>query len=212
MKGKTIVVWFSSGAASAVAAKKTLELYGKDNKVIIVNNPIKEEDNDNIRFLHDVEEWLGVNIFYAINPKYNTCSTVDVWDKAKYMSGVAGAPCTKFLKKHARYEWEKNNHADYHVLGFTADEKKRHERFILTERENVLPVLIDLNITKEDCFKIIQDAGIDLPRVYSMGYPNANCIGCVKSSSQVIGQLLGRIIQRYSNKGVNNLERLDVNC
>ena len=55
---KHIAVWFSCGAASAVAAKKTLELY-PDAKVSILNNPIKEEDDDNRRFLRDVETWLG---------------------------------------------------------------------------------------------------------------------------------------------------------
>lgn len=183
MIDKTIVVWFSSGAASAVAAKKTIEKYGKENKILIVNNPVKEEDKDNLRFLNDVEKWLGVKIEFAVNSKYPSCSAVDVWNKNKYMSGVAGAPCTKFLKKHARYEWEKSNHADFHVLGFTLDEKKRHEKFILLERENVIPVLIDEKVTKEDCFKIIKDAGIELPKIYSLGYPNANCIGCVKSAS-----------------------------
>ena len=43
VKGKDIVVWFSCGATSAVAAKVTIEKYGKDNNVRIVNNPIKEE-------------------------------------------------------------------------------------------------------------------------------------------------------------------------
>ena len=103
--------------------------------------------------------------------------------KRKYISGVLGAPCTQELKKKARQEWETNNPHDYIVLGFTSDEKKRHDRFILTERQNVLPVLIDENISKQDCFKIIQEAGIKLPEIYSMGFPNANCVGCVKSSS-----------------------------
>jgi hypothetical protein len=53
-KGETIVVWFSCGAASAVAAKKTIELYGETNIIRIVNNPIKEEHEDNQRFLKDV--------------------------------------------------------------------------------------------------------------------------------------------------------------
>ena len=39
--GKKITVWFSCGAASAVAAKKTIELYGESNEIILVNNPIK---------------------------------------------------------------------------------------------------------------------------------------------------------------------------
>ena len=76
------------------------------------------------------------------------------------MSGVAGAPCTTELKKNARYLWEKENKPDYHVLGFTFDEVKRHERFIISERENVLPVLIDNRITKSDCYKILQEQGI----------------------------------------------------
>ena len=180
---KTIVIWFSCGAASAVAAKKTIEKYGGSHNIRVVNNPVKEEHGDNTRFLKDCEKWLGVSIESAINSKYPSCSIYDVFYKRKYISGVLGAPCTQELKKKARQEWETNNPHDYIVLGFTSDEKKRHDRFILTERQNVLPVLIDENISKQDCFKIIQEAGIKLPEIYSIGFPNANCVGCVKSSS-----------------------------
>jgi hypothetical protein len=45
-------------------------------------------------------------------------------------------------------------------------------------------------ITKKDCFKIIEKAGIKLPIIYSLGYPNANCIGCVKSSSPTYWNLV----------------------
>ena len=99
------------------------------------------------------------------------------------MSGPLGAPCTLELKKYARQEWEKLNSCDWHVLKFTAEEKNRHDRFVLTERSNLLPILIDEGITKARCFSILQSAGIALPRIYSMGYPNANCIGCVKATS-----------------------------
>jgi PP-loop superfamily ATP-utilizing enzyme len=183
LKEKTIVVWFSCGAASAVAAKKTLERYGRDNLVRIVNNPIAEEDNDNRRFMIDVQDWLGVEIETATNYKFPSSSCVEVWDKRRFMSGPKGAPCTKELKKNARQQWEDRNHHDFMVLGFTADEKKRHERFILTERSNVLPVLIDAGITKQECYGILRSAGVTLPRVYALGYPNANCIGCVKATS-----------------------------
>lgn len=68
-------------------------------------------------------------------------------------------------------------------LGFTADEKHRFDRFIKTERENVLPILIDAGVTKAQCFELIREAGIRRPRIYALGYPNANCIGCVKATS-----------------------------
>jgi hypothetical protein len=43
--------------------------------------------------------------------------------------------------------------------------------------------LIDANASRMDCFAAIGKAGIDLPQTYLRGYPNANCIGCVKASS-----------------------------
>lgn len=181
--GDTIAVWFSCGAASAVAAKKTIEIFGDKATVRIVNNPIKEEDEDNRRFLKDVEAWLGMPIEFALNPRYPNASCVEVWNDRRFMSGTMGAPCTLELKKKARQHWEQTNHADWHVLGFTVDEKKRSDNFMLTERPNLLPVLIDEGITKADCFRIIQEAGIELPRVYKLGYPNANCLGCVKATS-----------------------------
>jgi len=94
-----IVVWFSCGAASAVAAKKTIELYGRTHNIRIVNNPIAEEDTDNTRFLHDVESWLETTIEFATHPKYPEASCVDVWDDKKFMSSPYGAPCTSTLKK-----------------------------------------------------------------------------------------------------------------
>ena len=183
MSKEMIAVWFSCGAASAAAAHLTLQRYGDDYDVRIINNPIAEEDDDNERFLKDVEAWLGVNIERTINEKYPTASAVDVWERRKFMSGVAGAPCTLHLKKEARQQWEAVNKPDWHVLGFTYEEVNRHERFIKTERENVLPVLIDAKMAKADCYMLLRENGIKPPRVYEMGYPNANCIGCVKATS-----------------------------
>lgn len=182
-KGDTIVVWFSCGAASAIAAKETLRMYGGICKVRIVNNPVEDEDPDNKRFLRDCEKWLGKEIEFATNPKFPTNSCVDVWSKHKFMSSPYGAPCTMELKKNARKVWEANNHHDFLVLGFTSEEENRFKRFRMTERENILDVLISQGISKPDCFLRIMEAGIDLPAIYKRGYPNANCIGCVKAAS-----------------------------
>jgi len=181
--GDTITVWFSCGAASAVAAHETLRLYGDQCDIRIVNNPVAEEDKDNVRFLRDVEQWLGVKIETATNTKYPNASAVEVWEARAYMSGIAGAPCTQELKKKARQQWERVNSSDWIVLGFTADEKNRHDNFVLSERGDLLPVLIDQGITKGDCYNFLLSEGLILPRIYRLGYPNANCIGCVKATS-----------------------------
>lgn len=138
--------------------------------------------------MKDVEKWIGQKIILAGNKNFPSNSAFDVWEKRKYMAGVKGAPCTSLLKKEARYQFEKAQEdqgdvIDWHVLGFTYDEKKRHEDFIISERENVLPILIENELTKEDCFDVLHDAGILLPYIYLLKYPNANCIGCVKATS-----------------------------
>ncbi len=182
-QGDVIAVWFSCGAASAVAAKKTIELYGDIATIRVLNNPIKEEHEDNRRFLKDVEQWLGVEIEQVINPATPTTSCVEAWALENFMAGRWGASCTLHLKKRARQHWENNNPSDWLVLGYTAEEQKRSNKFISFQRDALLPILIDAGITKEDCFKILVEAGIDLPMMYKLGAPNANCIGCVKASS-----------------------------
>lgn len=208
MRKETIAVWFSCGAASAVAAKKTLEIYGDIANVRIMNNPVSDEDSDNRRFLKDIEKWLGVEIEEVRSSKYPNQSCIEVWDDRKFMSNRHGAPCTLELKKKARQEWEARNKFDWLVLGFTAEEKKRHERFVLTERKNLLPILIDAGITKQMCFEYLLREGIDLPRVYLQGYPNANCLGCVKASSPTYWNHVRKVHPAVFNQRSSQSRRL----
>lgn len=176
------VVWFSCGAASAVAAKLAIE-HLPDHDVRIVNHPVMEEDPDNRRFLADVSAWLGRPVEDSRNSAFPAATCDSVWKREKGMAFPHGAPCTRFLKIQAGQQWETINKPDWHVLGFTAEEKRRHDRFVLTERSNVIPLLIDHGMTKDDCADYIRSAGLKLPAIYDQGYPNANCKGCVKATS-----------------------------
>jgi len=179
--GDRIAVWFSCGAASAVALKETVARY-PDCQIVACNNFIAEEDSDNRRFLKDVSEWTGVEIIDVRNPLYPSGSCVDVWEDRQFMSGVAGAPCTQELKFKARLKWEQYNYSQWVVMGFHAGESDRHED-LQKSIPTLLPVLIDAGYDKGDCFRLIMEAGIELPRMYRLGYPNANCPGCVKATS-----------------------------
>ncbi|EBV2940855.1 hypothetical protein AB1226_001013 [Salmonella enterica subsp. enterica] len=193
MNRPTIAVWFSCGAASAVAAKLTLEKYGKTHNVRVLNNPIVEEDEDNRRFLHDVEKWLGVKVETVTHPLFPVGSAVEVWEHERYMSGPSGASCTRALKRRARLLWEKHNHCDALVIGLTAEEQRRIDNFNRdrTDKDPVmLPVLADAGMTKQGCFDVLAKEGIRPPAIYSFGFPNANCIGCVKSASPTYWNLV----------------------
>lgn len=196
--GCTIAVWFSCGAASAVAAKLAIEEYGSRCNVRVINSPIAEEVEDNRRFLADVEQWIGQKIELAVNPMYPCGSAVEVWGERKAMSFASGyAPCTEELKKKPRQVWESLNlfnfdNSNWLVLGFTSDERARHERFVLTERNNLLPLLLERNISKVDCWHLLIEAGIELPEMYRKGFLNANCVGCVKATSPTYWNMVRR--------------------
>ncbi len=193
MSKPVIAVWFSCGAASAVAAKLTIEKYGSTHEIKMCNNPIAEEDSDNRRFLKDVEKWLGVTCEEITHPMFPSSSAVEVWEHKQFMSGPKGAPCTDVLKRQARLMWERFNKCDFLVLGLTHDEQWRIDNFN-SARTGKDPVMIaplaDAGLTKQDCFDIISAAGIKLPHIYSLGFPNANCIGCVKSTSPTYWNLV----------------------
>lgn len=206
----TIVVLFSCGAASAVAIQETYRRYGLTHRIRVVNNPVVEEGEDNRRFLCDVERWLDIKIEVVVHPKYPNASAEEVWDRNRAMSFPHGAPCTRILKKEARQIWEASNTFDHLVLGFGAEEKDRHNAFVLTERSNVLPVLIEAGLTRQDCFEIIVQAGIEPPAAYALGYPNANCRGCVKATSPTYWNHVRKVDPEVFARRAEQSRRLNV--
>lgn len=94
------------------------------------------------------------------------------------------APCTNWLKKRVRKEWEQEN-SSYdltYVWGFDMQEKNRAEKIVEAnpQAKHEFP-LIEQNLSKEEVHGLF-DRTFSFPRpvMYDMGYPNNNCIGCVK--------------------------------
>lgn len=174
-----VVVWFSCGAASAVAAKIVMGGWD-DHEVIVAYCDTGSEHPDNQRFLKDCEAWLGQPI-RVLRGKYP--DTWAVFERHRYLSGVKGARCTIELKKRVRQDFERP-FEDVQAFGFDSTERHRANRFREQNPEvKLLTPLIDAGLTKVDCFRIIQEAGIELPAMYRLGYRNNNCIGCVKGQS-----------------------------
>jgi hypothetical protein len=95
------------------------------------------------------------------------------------------------MKKVPRFEFQRAN--DIHVFGYTADEPKRFEEFAERNPELKLEwILRDNWIRKKDCYRILRQAGIELPRMYSLGFEHNNCAGCVKSKSPAYWQRVAR--------------------
>lgn len=174
-----VVCWFSCGAASAVATKFAIKKHSGED-LIIASCVVDNEHTDNERFLKDCEAWFGLPILRLRSEKFGDCW--DVWEKTKYLVGPQGARCTVEMKKKVRQKFQKIS--DKQVFGFTLEEKNRATRFKKQNPEVDLETpLITLRFSKQDCFEIIKDAGLELPEMYKLGYKNNNCIGCVKGGA-----------------------------
>ena len=173
-----IICWFSCGAASAFASYLTLKKYNYSPNIELVYCRVKEEHEDNLKFLQEFSKKINKEIKIIQNEKYDG-SIYNVFNSVKFIKGPTGAPCTKFLKKEVRQKYQK--HGDLQIFGYTIEETNRADRFIDSNNEVACSFpLIDNKITKQQCKDFITDLNITLPRMYRLGYSNNNCVGCVK--------------------------------
>jgi hypothetical protein len=167
------VSWFSAGVSSFIACyleKETID------KIMYIH--IDDQHEDTMRFLRDCEKALGKKIEILQSP-YKSVSRVI--QQFRYINGVAGATCTRILKKRVRKEWEYGKTDLTYVWGYDISERHRAERLqeAFLEHKHLFP-LIDRGLTKEDCHGLCSSLGIKRPKMYDLGYRNNNCIGCVK--------------------------------
>lgn len=184
MKNK-IIGWWSGGITSAVACKLAIDLYGKENvRIIFIDT--KNEDDDTYRFMKDCESWYDIEIetITGIGKKYE--SIQDVWIKNKSLNVARGAICSSSLKKDVRVKWEKDNEWEHQVFGFELDEYKRAKSMTLNypKTKSIYPLMM-YGLSKKDCIKIVEEANIQVPKMYSLGFLNNNCFktGCVQGGT-----------------------------
>ena len=171
-----VVSWFSCGAASAYATYLAHEQYG--DRLEAVYCRVAEEHPDNLKFLKQFEEKTKIPVKIIGDDKHDY-SIYNVFLSRKFIKGQIGAPCTSVLKKDVRKKYQRDD--DIQIFGYTIDEQHRADRFIDSNNEvHTDFILIDNGITKEECMDWFTSMGFDMPTMYKLGYPNNNCVGCVK--------------------------------
>lgn len=176
---RRIISWFSCGAASAIATKLTLSDYPE---AIPVYCETGQEHEDSKRFMADCVCWFNNQITCIRSEEYS--DTWDVWEKTRWLAGIDGARCTTELKVKPRLDFQRPD--DIHVFGYTADaaDKKRADRLRDTYPElTIWTPLIDKGITKYSTLAMLENAAIDIPVPYRLGFHNNNCKTCVKATS-----------------------------
>lgn len=146
---------------------------------------IDDHHEDNKRFISDCEKAIGKEIKVIKSSEYRSVEDA-VRAFGGFKAGNGFAPCTNWLKKRVRKQWEEE-HKDCeitYVWGFDASKRERNraENTVesMPEFEHEFP-LIDKGLTKEEVHGLFYSLfDFDRPKMYDLGYPNNNCIGCVK--------------------------------
>lgn len=145
----------------------------------------KNEDEDTYRFRGDCEAWYGDKIYSITNIGNKYQSVQEVWRKHKSLNVATGAVCSTMLKRKAREDWQKVHEFTYQVFGFEFEKKEMNRALGLSvNHPNSKPIfpLLMFGYNKKDCIRIIEQQGIDIPRMYKYGFINNNCFrtGCVQ--------------------------------
>lgn len=204
---KLKVCWISAGISSFVAGyleKDTID------KFIYID--IADQHPDSIRFIKDCEKALGKGIEVLKSAEYDSVEDAIRAAGVIRMARTGFAPCTAYLKKRVRKQWE-HDHADYeitYVWGFDLNEKHRAENVTETmfEFKHEFP-LIENSITKQDCHAMSARLGVKRPAMYDFGYNNNNCIGCVKGGMGYWNKIRVDFPDVFASRA--KLER-DLNC
>ena len=170
-----IVSWFSAGVSSAVATKMAIDDIDK-----IIYTHIDDQHPDTMRFVNDCEQWFGRKIT-VMQSAYGDVEKTLL--SQRYINGVAGAPCTKLLKKRVRKDWEMQHEGVglTYIWGMDCTETQRLDRLreSMPNQKHRCP-LIEQSISKEHAHEILEASGIARPVMYDLGYHNNNCVGCIK--------------------------------
>lgn len=194
------LVQFSGGVGSWATAKRVRERMDGDDTLTLLFADTQMEDEDLYRFLEEAAENVQGNLVKIADGR-------DVWEIFEHVKFIGNAridPCSKILKRELLKAWIEENREPASTvvyLGIDWTEIHRYERAVprwkpwnlqapLTE-----PPLLD----REEIFEQLKQEGIEVPRLYKMGFPHNNCGGfCVKAGAGQFAHLLKMFPERFA--------------
>ena len=172
------VCWISAGVSSFIAGWLV-----RDTVDEFIYIDVADQHSDSIRFIRDCEKALQKPIKILGSSQYrNVEECIRTFGSVRNIHNHF-YPCTGWLKKRVRKEWEEKHKGESitYVWGMDMNEQHRADRLIegMPQFEHEFP-LIDKGLTKAEAHGILATLGIKRPIMYDMGYSNNNCIGCVR--------------------------------
>lgn len=196
---KKYLVRVSGGRSSAMALKRTIEKFGKENTVGIFADT-KTEDEDLYRFLAELEVALDLKVTRIGDGR-------NIWElfkDEKFIGNHRFDVCSRVLKRDLIDKWVRDNFEvkPVVVLGYDWSEPHRIEsarkRFESDGFETWFPLAEAPYLLDDDHNTWLREIGVEPPRLYEMGFSHNNCGGaCVKAGQYQWKLLYQKMPERY---------------
>lgn len=193
------VVSFSGGVGSWMAAKRVAEKHGTERLHLLFTDT-KIEDEDLYRFLYEAAENVGGTLHIIEDGR----DPFQVFKDVRLMGNSQKDPCSRILKRELADKWIAENFTPETVrvyLGIDWTESHRYETTAKLKKpwQYFAPLCEKPYITKNDIFRILKDEGIEIPRLYKMGFQHNNCGGfCIKAGQAQFQKLWLEMPERYA--------------
>jgi len=192
------IVSLSGGVSSAVAADLVINKHGKEN-VTLWFADTSWEDEDLYRFLGDLEKRWGLSILYYRDGR----TPLEVFENENIIPNTRVAPCTRILKIDPFVKFLKAHEKPVTVhLGIGWDETHRMDA-PRRNYEALAGVSVEFPLLWKPIvfnpFQLVESWGIQIPRLYSLGFPHNNCGGrCVKQGIREWRRLRAAMPERFA--------------
>ena len=201
------VVQFSGGIQSWAAAKRVAAKRGTENLILLFADT-KMEDEDLYRFIKEAAADVGGEFITIADGR-------TPWEVffAEKMMGRSGVDlCSRILKRNLLDKWRKENttpKGSTFYVGIGHKERKRLEgdpaRGALGLQERFKPWIVQAPLCerpyrgKMQIMCDLKSAGMELPRLYKLGFSHNNCGGfCIKAGHAHFKNLLDKLPERYA--------------
>jgi 3'-phosphoadenosine 5'-phosphosulfate sulfotransferase (PAPS reductase)/FAD synthetase len=177
---KKYIVSYSGGIGSFVTAHRLKSFVPNDNIELVFCDTLIE-DEDLYRFLNQSAKSLGLTLICLADGR----NPWEVFRDVKLQGNSRIAPCSKILKRIQMDKYLSSLSYEFClVLGIDYTESERLERAKKNNNkyEVIAPLCDEPFLSYQDKLNILKEYGLELPRLYKMGFPHNNCGGfCVRA-------------------------------
>lgn len=172
------IVSVSGGIGSYETLKRVLEVNKKEDVVPVFMDTMAE-DGDLYRFLDDIERKLDIEIIRICVGK----TPIELAFEHKFLWNSRIARCSLELKSIPFRKWLKENYtSEQAILYLGIDWTETHRKDAIQRNyapyEVRFPMCEKPLLDKPDMLENLKADGIEIPRLYKLGFAHNNCKGC----------------------------------